>query len=132
MHADPITQEVPVSYRSVRPISSSAHPLPVLGGIRDGLADLDLAVAIGEGREFRLAGAARRDVAVKRQVKLLEGVGEALGVTAGIMADLGNFGSKQRRISVHEPIAAAAGSSQRYSETRCPRPLSLPCRRPQD
>src|SRR5271157_2069458 len=87
---------------------ANADPLPLAGALGDGLADADLAVAVGEGRETGLAGAARADEAVKGQVELLEGVGEALGVTAGEMAGLGDLGGEQRRVAVQERIGTAS------------------------
>ena len=72
-----------------------ARPCLLPGALGDGLADADLSVAVGEGREGGLAGAARGDKAVEREVKLLEGVGEALGVAARLVAGLADLGREE-------------------------------------
>src|SRR3954447_14459377 len=100
----------PSRSRSISVSGRDACPGLLPGALGDGLADADLAVAVGEGGEVGGAGAARGDEVVERQVELLEGVGEALGVAAGIMAGLAGFGREQGGVAVHERVGPAAAA----------------------
>src|SRR4051812_24440150 len=89
---------------------ADARPRLLPGAPGDGLADADLAVAVGEGGEIRRAGAAGGDEVVERQVELLESVGEALGVASGVVAGLAGLGREQGGVAIHQRVRSAAAA----------------------
>src|SRR5262249_15826294 len=90
---------------------SQLNPATALRALNERVTHHDVAVTIGEGREIRPRGKITAGyVAIERAETLLERVGVALGVAAGITADTARRFAQQRRIAQQQtvrPVAAA-------------------------